>query len=73
MTGYADRLVLAALLHDASECYMSDVPRPVDAAIKSLSRVILKEYMSTSIIDAIKTEDTEAIEALNEAIDKFIK
>ena len=26
--GYADRLVLAALLHDASECYMSDVPSP---------------------------------------------
>ena len=26
--GYSDRLVLAALLHDASECYMSDVPRP---------------------------------------------
>lgn len=45
----------------------------VDAAIKSLSRVILKEHMSTCIVDAIKTEDTEAIEALNEAIDKFIK
>ena len=26
--GHADRLVLAALLHDASECYMSDVPSP---------------------------------------------
>ena len=26
--GYSNRLVLAALLHDASECYMSDVPRP---------------------------------------------
>lgn len=24
-----DRLVLAALLHDATECYMSDVPRPM--------------------------------------------
>ena len=23
-----DRLVLACLLHDASECYMSDIPRP---------------------------------------------
>ncbi len=26
--GYSDRVVLACLLHDAAECYMSDVPRP---------------------------------------------
>lgn len=45
----------------------------VDAAIKSLSRVILKEHMSTCIVDAIKTGDEEAIKALNEAIDKFMK
>ena len=32
--GYADRLVLAALLHDASECYMSDVPRPLKQNMK---------------------------------------
>ena len=35
--------------------------------------VILKEHMSTCIVDAIKTGDDEAIEALNEAIDKFMK
>ena len=45
----------------------------VDAAIKSLSRVILKEHMETCIVDAIKTGDELAIEALNEAIDKFMK
>ena len=45
----------------------------VDAAVKSLSRVILKEHMSTCIVDAIKTGDEEAIKALNEAIDKFMK
>lgn len=45
----------------------------VDAAVKSLSRVILKEHMSTCIVDAIKTGDKEAIETLNEAIDKFMK
>lgn len=27
--GLSPRLVLAALLHDATECYMSDVPRPL--------------------------------------------
>lgn len=45
----------------------------VDAAVKSLSRVILKEHMSTCIVDAIKTGDEEPIKALNEAIDKFMK
>ena len=28
---WPDRLVLACLLHDASECYLSDVPRPFKA------------------------------------------
>jgi len=32
--GYSNRLVLAALLHDASECYMSDVPRPLKQNMK---------------------------------------
>ena len=27
--GYSNRQALACLLHDASECYMSDVPRPL--------------------------------------------
>lgn len=27
--GLSDRMVLACLLHDASECYMSDIPRPL--------------------------------------------
>ena len=26
--GLSNRMVLAALLHDASECYLSDIPRP---------------------------------------------
>ena len=29
MRGYSDRVVLACLLHDACESYMSDVPRPL--------------------------------------------
>ena len=26
--GYSSRIAFACLLHDASECYLSDVPRP---------------------------------------------
>ena len=45
----------------------------IESAIKSVSRVILKEHMSTCIIDAVKKDDLEAIEELNKAIDKFIR
>ena len=45
----------------------------VDAAIKSVSRVILKDHMEHCIVDAIKTEDDEAIENINRAIEQFLK
>ena len=45
----------------------------VDAAIKGLSRVILKDHISTCIIDAVQDGDQTALEELNRAIDKFIK
>lgn len=45
----------------------------IESAINSVSRVILKEHLSTCIIDAVKRDDIEAIEELNRAIDKFIK
>ena len=32
-----DRMVLACLLHDASECYMSDVPRPFKKMLPAYS------------------------------------
>lgn len=35
--GLPRRLALAALLHDASECYMSDVPRPFKKAFPNIS------------------------------------
>ena len=45
----------------------------IESAINSVSRVILKEHLSTCIIDAVKRDDINAIEELNKAIDKFIK
>ena len=45
--GYSNRLSLAALLHDASECYMSDVPRPFK---KNLTGYIVQEEKLLSVI-----------------------
>ena len=45
--GYSDRVVLACLLHDASEAYMSDVPRPF--------KEVLPEYVKAEekLIDLV--------------------
>lgn len=37
--GYGNEVVLACLLHDASECYMSDVPRPFKKFLKDYTEV----------------------------------
>ena len=37
--GYSRRLILACLLHDASECYLSDVPRPVKSGMPGYKAV----------------------------------
>ncbi len=45
----------------------------VDAAIKGVSRIILKDHMEHCIIDAINEGDKQAIENLNNAIEQFLK
>ena len=45
----------------------------VDAAIKAVSRIILKDHMEHCIVDAINDGDKQAIENLQKAIEQFIK
>ena len=45
----------------------------VNSAVQSVSRVILKEHLSTCIVEAVNEGDFESIEELNAAIDKFMK
>lgn len=45
--GLSDRIVLACLLHDASECYMSDVPRPFK---QTMTEYVHQEEMLLSMI-----------------------
>ncbi|MDO4834599.1 MAG: metal-sensing transcriptional repressor [Bacillota bacterium] len=45
----------------------------IRSALQSVSRVILKEHMSTCIVDAVREGDMQQIEELNAAIDKFMK
>lgn len=52
--GYSERVALACLLHDASECYMSDVPSPFKKSLqgyqeaeKKLLAVIFEKFLGT--------------------------
>ena len=45
----------------------------VRAALNNTGKEILKQHISHCIVEAVKEGDTEAIEELNQAIDKFMK
>ena len=56
--GFSRRIILACLLHDASEAYMSDVPRPFKQYLpqykqleKQLLSVIYEKYLGSSLRD----------------------
>ena len=45
----------------------------VKSAINNTGKVILKDHMEHCIVHALEDGNTEMIEELNEAIDKFMK
>ncbi len=45
----------------------------VDAAIKAVARIIIKDHIEHCIVDAIMEGDEQSIVELNKAIDQFIK
>lgn len=56
--GFSNRIILACLLHDASEAYMSDVPRPFKQYLPQykqletqLLSVIYEKYLGSSLCD----------------------
>lgn len=62
------------MVEDGRDC--SDVLvqlAAVDSAIKGVGRLILKDHISHCIVDAVGAGDDRAIEALNDAIDRFMR
>lgn len=45
----------------------------VKSAVNNTGKVILKNHIDHCVVEAVEHGDTEAITALNDAIDKFIK
>ncbi len=45
----------------------------VRSAINNTGKVVLKNHMNHCIVEAVEEHDLEAVEKLNQAIDKFMK
>ena len=45
----------------------------VEAAIRSVSRVILKDHIENCVVEAVHEGDKESIDRLNQAIEQLIK
>ncbi len=45
----------------------------VEAAIRAVSRVILKDHIEHCIVEAVEENDQESIDRLNQAIDQIMK
>lgn len=69
--GFSDRLILACLLHDASECYMSDVPRPFKKMLPEyqeqedcLLKIIYEKYLG----EDLTKEEQELLKEIDNAL-----
>ena len=62
------------MVEDGEDC--SQVLVQLSAVISALNgtgRAILKDHISHCIVDAVEAGDQEAIQALNDAIDRFMR
>ena len=66
--GLSQKVILACLLHDASECYMSDVPRPFKKSLpeyrkqeEALLNIIYQKYLGSGL-SAIEEQKLKEID-----------
>ena len=67
--GYSDRIILACLLHDAAECYLSDVPRPVKEHLqgyRELEDRILEAVWEAFLDGPLSETETEAVRQIDD-------
>ena len=66
-----DRIVLACLLHDASECYLSDVPRPIKKEMpvyQSVEARILSVIYQKFLGSDITEEEKQIVKEIDDAM-----
>lgn len=70
--GYSDEFILICLLHDASEAYISDIPRPVKGDLKGIDEI--EKRLSDVIYKALigRVPDDEEIRLLKDIDDAML-
>lgn len=69
--GFSERLILACLLHDASECYMSDVPRPFKKMLPEYQEQedhLLKMIYEKFLGEDLTREEQEQLKEIDNAL-----
>ena len=69
--GYSSKVVLACLLHDASECYFSDVPRPVKQEMPEYVRIeekLLSVIYTTLLGEDLTEEEKAQVKEVDDAL-----
>ncbi|MDW7671437.1 MAG: metal-sensing transcriptional repressor [Bacillota bacterium] len=70
--GHAE--AIKRMLEDEKEC--SDILiqiAAVKSALNNVGKLVLKDHINHCLVEAVETDDTAALEKLDEAIDKFMK
>ncbi|MGI5958108.1 MAG: NUDIX domain-containing protein [Massiliimalia sp.] len=69
--GYSDRVVLACLLHDASEAYLSDITRPVKGHLPSyleIEKVLQKTIYIKYLSSDLTSEEAQLVKNVDDTI-----
>ena len=62
------------MVEDGEDCSQVLVQlAAVISALNSTGRVILKDHIAHCIVDAVESGDNEAVDSLNQAIDRFMR
>lgn len=67
----SDRIVLACLLHDASECYMSDIPRPFKQSMpeyREQEDALLDTIYTKYLGSALSSEEQRQLKEIDDAM-----
>lgn len=74
LRNYSNRIILGALLHDASECYFSDVPSPIKQQLveykkleQSLMDIIYIKFLGSNLTE----EETSKIHIIDKHMLKY--
>lgn len=74
LRGFSNKVVLATLLHDASECYLSDIPSPIKKELpdyKKLEKNLMNVIYTKFLGSILTNEEEEQIHLIDQDMLKF--